>query len=291
MAGKGWILKAVAAAAVSLGLGGAALMSGCSGGEEADDPIWGEWQLISTSRNDGAQTVTTKAPDDECRILSFKSSGVLTSTLFVKAGDSIWVELSAKPGQYISNGSLIYLNGEAGIMPYSVSGGKLTVTGCYYDDEDEKEYCTDVTFTKANLANIRKSLWTVYTPDTALVGEWAMKVDGGESGRDTYMTLDLADGGDFYGGVKYINTIYNDGYWGTNGVNKLVLVDDDDHKIYKELGYVIFGSGSNKTLMIEGDKWVLWENRDALKSRRDAKPLPQKGKSALPPILSLLLGK
>jgi hypothetical protein len=291
MISKSAILKA--AAAVSLVLGG--VMLGCNDGE-GDASLVGDWRNVSHALIDGSHTDIDKIPDNSCLIFSFKSSGEIVVSQFYNMGN-FWLERGAESVPYGDNGSEVYIitryHGEGDTIrtdtityQYKIDGNQLTLTRCYYDDYEKKDYCAEFAFTKVNFADVKKSFGAVYARDLSISGNWTMKVPQEDGFRAEYLRLDSS--GIFYGGEYYIDAEYSDGYWCTNGI-KLILVDDDDYTIQKELNYSVSGSGKDRTLKIDGKTWTL--DNDYLysqaKSRRD-KNVVKNGKGAFPPLLGFV---
>jgi len=260
MTGKGRGLKALTTAAVSLFFCGAMLMSGCSGGEDENERLTGDWRIVSITYDDGDNE---KLPDDYYVVLSFKSSGEYITTDAQYVGD-FWIEWS-ESAQYHITGSGFYVleqyigddytvETDTTRARYKINGNKLDMTRCSRDKDSKKEYCDEVELTKVKLADVRKSVGAVYTINPAIKGSWILKEEGDGWGSNEWLFL-----GDKYfdGAYKYIpDAEYSDGYWCTNG-DKLILVDDEDYTVRVELEYSVSGSGKNKTLTINGDKWEL----------------------------------
>jgi hypothetical protein len=293
MIGKGKVLKAMAAA-VSLVLG--VVMLGCNGGD-GDAGLAGDWRVVSQTHADGSHIVTDKTPDDRRLIFSFKSSGEAMLTIFQNVGN-FWLEREEEKASYQNNGSEIYfiskhlvegdtIKADTVTYQYKIDGDRLTLTGCYYSDYDKKNYCDEVACTKTNLADVKKSLGAIYTLDLSISGAWTMKVQQEDGSlRAEYLRLDSS--GYFYGGSYYIDAEDSYGYWCTNGI-KLILVDDDDYTIQKELNYSVSGSGKGRTLKIDGKTWTLDDDYlySQAKSRRD-KNVVENGKGAFSPLLGFI---
>lgn len=245
---RGWILKAAAVLPV---LCWAVLMFGCSGGDDEDESLAGEWQVIST--DDGG-----KLPDDYRAVYSFKKSGEYITFEAQNVG-SFWIEWTTARQYHVTGSGFYYVDRDYYMEPdtmtfrYKINGNSMTMTRCRRDTYDKNEYCVGLTLKKADLAAVKKSLGTVYAINPEIKGYWVLKEYGDDWFSSEWLSLDDRY---FDGGTKYIQAEFSDGYWCTNG-GKLILVDDEDYTIQAELDYSIAGSGSGKTLTINGDKWIL----------------------------------
>jgi len=286
---RGMVLK-LTTAALSLVLGWA--MLGCSGGDDEGGSLVGDWRIVSIARIDGLITNIEKMPDDRIRIISFKSSKDCITGEFRNVGN-FWIETDIDTTQYLNNGSTLdmiegYYDGDT-IVPdtityqYKIDGADLIVTNRYYDDEDQKEYCEEITLKKVNIADIKKSLGTIYGPDPAISGYWIIK------GNDNVTeSLTLSSDGDFYGGYRYRKAGASFGFWCTNGA-KLILIDYDDYTMQAELNYSVSGTGLDRILKINGDTWTL-DQREYLYAQaksRQGKKIVKNGGGIFSPLSNL----
>lgn len=265
MAGKGWVVKAVAAAVVSLGVGAAALMTGCSGGEE-EGGIEGDW-IFSYERVDG-EPYYSADDDSTYRVgYSIKPSHELIVITFRKLG-SFWAE-NPDTGAWVTNGSTISMakpgNEDEPPYTYKVSGKKLILTPpCEYDKNENKYRCHEATLTKVNLADYKKGLGTVYGTDHALYGVWNVVNSDSSTARFKFE----ADNNFSH----YFDGVFNRrGRWCTNGT-KLILLPENSAGT--EQTYVISGSGCDRTMWLDGATWVLDKDDcfGSYKSRQDETP-------------------
>ncbi|MDR2692773.1 MAG: hypothetical protein LBB74_00965 [Chitinispirillales bacterium] len=234
----------------------AMVLMGCvdGGGNNPDDydgngdgagGIVGDWML------DGEVDYR----EGEIQVVSFESSGGYVSTGFKRVGN-FWIESNMifderAVFRYNAVGSkLIVTMGnvwEQEVWQYSISDNKLITTDCYGGDEDRQ--CSEITYTRVSISDVRRSLGTVYTQNLALKGYWVLQ---GGDGNDF---IRFVHGGPmcyFWGEGRgsYIDA----DYWYTVG-DRLILVDENDPDYTVELTYSVTGAGDDRTLMIGGDTW------------------------------------
>jgi uncharacterized repeat protein (TIGR02543 family) len=238
-----------------------------------DSRLVGDWRFVFAK----GDTTRYGRGYDNFDVMSLKSSADLALAFYGRAPGDVWIEENlGVVGRWIADGSTLYAtlpDGSVSDIPYSVSGDTLTLTDglCheeYNGDRGEYEmYCFDAIYIRTSLAEVRKSLGTVYTADTALQGEWVLQ--GGDNETMYFRSPS------FYGGSRYgVGDDYDyRNYWHTSG-SKLYLVfvdcygDDlyvdgylDDRKCTiketKTFNYSVTGSGDNRTLKINGDTWKI----------------------------------
>jgi len=250
-------------------------MLGCSpkdddeGGSSGGDGIVGDWMAYSQS--EGGET-HYREDNYSKGIVSFRASGEVELIAFRKIGN-VWVEERdvGDARTYRVSGSMIYFKylgeKEDEGTQYRVSGNYFTVKSCYEDEKDDGSVytrCYEATYKRVNIAEVRRSLGTVYTNDPKLSTSaeyrdliWYSQDNENES-IDFRSTL--VDGNGLHRYADYDGGSL--GYY-TNG-NKLVLVNEpcswEDNDEYHctvlgtfELTYKITGSGRNMQLSINGD--------------------------------------
>jgi hypothetical protein len=267
-----------------------------SGGGE----LVGDWIIMYERHSDGEIEYPTA---NGKTIYSFKSSGKFFYGGFGKVGD-VWIalELWTWVDEWYTIGQKLYLcshdYGYIDVKQYTISGNTLTLNSCYYDDWNGKiaDYCYEAKFTKVNIADVRKSLGTVYTADSKLQGEWRLQGDNHE-----HIYFYMLSYGNYDGDIRYINA--KSGYHYTIG-NKLYLIgeecewyDDDNYqcKITEtvELTYSITGTGDNRTLKINNDTWIFvpYDDDDYYYSQAKSSQVNFKIRPSPPPPFGHLLGK
>jgi hypothetical protein len=221
---------------------------GTAGGGNYGEGLAGEWMVYSAIYPPYGEIHYASEEPDKKAFLVFKPTGEFAEVIFNKKGN-VWIE-SGYTTRWRSDGTAIFiLDGNWEESEYRIDGNKLIVGSCRYSNYDEREYCYEITATRSNIADVRRSLGAVYTTDPNLYGTWELQ--GGDYG---YLS---------FGSERFYSNLYaNDGYWYTNG-NKLYLIgeqcdwDENTHEERCEttgnnvtLTYSVSGSGDNRTLRI-----------------------------------------
>jgi hypothetical protein len=296
-------VKAVSAAAVTLVLGG--VLPGCTSpndgyGAEYGEDIVGDWTRYSrvTSSDgvpDGNIRYYNDLNSDEKRFMSFRPSGEAAQWGFEKVGN-VWVEMPFDGGAVVRwrvEDQIIYISeprheDEEAYGTYIISGNRLAVTRCHYEENIEENgnvrqvhYCSEETFTRVDVNNIRAGLGTVYVNDSRIYKSatsndllWYSPSD-----EDEYIDFDAVR---VYGpGLDRYMDEHNSVAYYTNG-NKIYLVSqdctwDEDYDVSQctasapvVLNYDIIGSGNRARLSINGDTWWPADYHDYMDSHRNS---------------------
>jgi len=271
--GRTLLLSAAVVAVGLYGCGG----GNPSGGDDNGVGIVGDWMAYSWSDEGGE---TRYDGDNKYReILSFRASGECERIEFKKIGN-VWAEGSEIVCTYRVRGSMIYFKypdgGEDEGAQYRVSGDYFTIKLCYEYGEGD---CHEQTYKRVNIAEVRRSLGTVYTNDPKLYTSTAYNDLSWYSQDSENEQIEFSGVWVYGDGLdRYIDYYSSDqiGYYTTG--NKLILVsencddrdwDDDYYHLVHcsvsekvELTYKITGSGRNMQLSINGDIWLSAEGRD-----------------------------
>jgi hypothetical protein len=242
--------------------GGGNNLGGQDGNGDGADGLVGDW-MLDGEREYGKEGVI--------QVISLESSGEFGQTVFERVGN-FWIESNMIDERavfrYNAVGSklIVTMSGRDGnvweqdVVQYKISGNNLIITSCYGGDEDRQ--CSEITYTRVSISDVRRSLGTVYAQNPALHGSWVLQ--GGDD--NDYILCVESMGMWYFGGEGRGNYIDDEheshaGYWYTVG-DRLILVDENDPDYTVELTYSVTGAGDDRTLRIGGDTWRIRGDSD-----------------------------